>query len=81
MAVVGQPLGEQNVKKTPHNRPFNGADPADNNNKYQDYEWKWDFRLESSQQLKIVVKVPATEGNVEEPEEGCVAIMFGFKDN
>ena len=51
------------------------------NNKYKDYEWKWDFRLESSQQLKIIVKVPVPEGQVEEPEEGCVAIMFGFKDN
>lgn len=51
------------------------------NNKYEDYEWKWDFNLEASQQLKIVVKVPVKEGDVEEPEEGCVAIMFGFKDN
>ena len=51
------------------------------NNKYQDYEWKWDFRLESSQQLKIVVKVPVAEENVEEPAEGCVAIMFGFMDD
>ena len=50
------------------------------NNKYNDFDWKWDFRLESSQQLKIVVKVPVPEGQVEEPEEGCVAIMFGFKD-
>lgn len=51
------------------------------NNKYEDYNWKWDFRLESSQQLKIVVKVPVNDVNVEEPEEGCVAIMFGFKDD
>jgi len=51
------------------------------NNKYQDYEWKWDFRLEASQQLKIVIKVPVSDTNVEEPEEGCVAIMFGFKDD
>lgn len=51
------------------------------NNKYEDYEWKWDFRLESSQQLKIVVKVPVADTNVEEPQEGCVAIMFGFKDD
>lgn len=49
-------------------------------NKYNDYEWKWDFRLESSQQLKIVVKVPVTDGLAEEPKEGCVAIMFGFKE-
>lgn len=50
-------------------------------NKYEDFEWKWDFNLESSQQLKIVVKVPVSEGQIEEPEEGCVAIMFGFKDD
>ncbi|MCF8225570.1 MAG: hypothetical protein K9J30_06800 [Bacteroidales bacterium] len=50
------------------------------NNKYENYEWKWDFKLESSQQLKIVVKVPSPENNMEEPKEGCVAIMFGFKD-
>lgn len=50
------------------------------NNKYNDFEWKWDFRLESSQQLKIVVKVPVTDGLAEEPKEGCVAIMFGFKE-
>ena len=49
-------------------------------NSYHDFEWKWDFRLESSQQLKIVVKVPVPEEKVGEPEEGCVAIMFGFKD-
>ncbi len=51
------------------------------NNRYEDFEWKWDFRLESSQQLKIVVKVPVADGNIEEPAEGCVAIMFGFKDD
>jgi len=50
------------------------------NNKNKDYEWKWDFKLESSQQLKIVVKVPVPDGQVEEPKEGCVAIMFGFKE-
>ena len=49
-------------------------------NKFKDYEWKWDFKLESSQQLKIVVKVPVPDGQVEEPKEGCVAIMFGFKE-
>jgi hypothetical protein len=51
------------------------------NNKYEDFEWKWDFKLESSQQLKIVVKVPVPDDQVEEPEEGCVAIMFGFKND
>lgn len=50
-------------------------------NSLRSFEWKWDFRLESSQQLKIMVKVPVPDGNVEEPQEGCVAIMFGSKDD
>ena len=50
------------------------------NNKYNDNSWKWDFRLEASQQLKIVIKVPVSDGLAEEPKEGCVAIMFGFKE-
>ena len=50
-------------------------------NSLKDYDWKWDFTLESSQQLKIMVKVPIPEGNLDEPEEGCVAIMFGSKDD
>lgn len=50
------------------------------NNKFHGYEWKWDFKLESSQQLKIVVRVPVTKGMADDPKEGCVAIMFGFKD-
>jgi hypothetical protein len=49
------------------------------NNKYQDYEWKWDFRLESSQQLKLVVKVTTFEEAADAPASGCVAILFGFK--
>jgi len=50
-------------------------------NSLNDFDWKWDFNLESSQQLKIVVKVPVPETNMEEPEEGCVAIMFGSQDD
>jgi len=50
-------------------------------NSLNDYDWKWDFNLESSQQLKIMVKVPVPETSLEEPEEGCVAIMFGSKDD
>jgi hypothetical protein len=50
-------------------------------NSLHDFGWKWDFRLESSQQLKIMVKVGIPDGNVDEPEEGCVAIMFGSKDD
>ncbi len=40
----------------------------------------WDFRLESSQQLKIAVKVPVGKGESEYPASGCVSIMFGFKE-
>ena len=40
----------------------------------------WDFNLESSQQLKIAVKVPVGKEDSEYPESGCVAIMFGFKE-
>lgn len=42
----------------------------------------WDFKLESSQQLRIVVKVPASGQKKSETEilSGCVAIMIGFKD-
>lgn len=50
-------------------------------NSLNDFEWKWDFKLESSQQLKIMVKVPIPDANVDEPEEGCVAIMFGSLDD
>ncbi len=50
------------------------------NNKDQNFEWKWDFRLEASQQLKIVVKIPVSTALSGNPMEGCVAIMFGFKE-
>jgi hypothetical protein len=49
-------------------------------NKSNDYSRIWDFRLEASQQLKIFVKVPSTEGLPEDITTGCVAIMFGFKE-
>jgi hypothetical protein len=49
-------------------------------NSLNNYDWKWDFTLESSQQLKIMVKVPLSDTKLEEPEEGCVAIMFGSLD-
>jgi hypothetical protein len=39
----------------------------------------WDFKLESSQQLKIIVKVTTLGSNDDLPTSGCVAIMFGFK--
>lgn len=49
-------------------------------NKSNNYSRIWDFRLEASQQLKIAVKVPATEGLPEDILNGCVAIMFGFSE-
>jgi hypothetical protein len=48
-------------------------------NKDKDFKRTWDFKLESSQQLKIAVKVPVRAGSPEEPNSGCVAIMFGLK--
>jgi hypothetical protein len=40
----------------------------------------WDFEVEASQQLKIMVRVPLNNTKSEYPASGCVAIMFGFKD-
>jgi hypothetical protein len=40
----------------------------------------WDFTLESSQQLKILIRVPVPETKSEFPNSGCVSIMFGFQD-
>jgi hypothetical protein len=48
-------------------------------NKDKDYARTWDFKLQSSQQLKIVVKVSSFNKQAETPASGCVAIMFGFK--
>lgn len=50
-------------------------------NNTNDYMSSWDFRLEASQQLKIAVKVPAEEGLPDDIVSGCVAIMFGFREN
>ena len=41
----------------------------------------WDFELESSQQLKIAVKVPVANPEAEYPHSGCVSIMFGLKED
>jgi len=48
-------------------------------NKEKDFASTWDFKLQSSQQLKIVVKVSSFNKPGETPASGCVAIMFGFK--
>jgi hypothetical protein len=39
----------------------------------------WDFKLQSSQQLRIIIKVPSSGQQTGTPASGCVAIMFGFK--
>jgi hypothetical protein len=48
-------------------------------NKESEMSGIWDFKLEASQQLKIVVKVTTFGTRSELPASGCVAIMFGFK--
>jgi hypothetical protein len=48
-------------------------------NKENNYASTWDFKLESSQQLKLVIKVSSFNQPGETPANGCVAIMFGFK--
>lgn len=48
-------------------------------NKDKDYAKTWDFKLQSSQQLKLVIKVSTFNQPGETPANGCVAIMFGFK--
>lgn len=49
-------------------------------NSQNDHEWKWDVKLESSRQLKIVVTVPVADENTTMPEEGCVTVMIGVLD-
>lgn len=49
------------------------------NKKGENYSKTWDFKLQSSQQLKLVVKVSSFNKSGETPASGCVAIMFGFK--
>jgi hypothetical protein len=39
----------------------------------------WDFKLQSSQQLRIFIKVGSSGKQGGTPANGCVAIMFGFK--
>lgn len=49
-------------------------------NRKNDYSRVWDFKLESSQQLIISLRVKNSEGESEELVSGCVAIMFGIKE-
>jgi len=48
-------------------------------NKDADYAKTWDFKLQASQQLKLVVKVSSFNQPGDTPASGCVSIMFGFK--
>jgi hypothetical protein len=48
-------------------------------NKEKDFAKTWDFKLQSSQQLKLVIKVSSFNQPGTMPASGCVAIMFGFK--
>ena len=52
------------------------------NNREHNLSKIWDFKLDASQQLKIVVKVPVSSKKKSDTEilSGCVAIMFGFKE-
>lgn len=61
---------------------FQVMDAAKNvlyDNKSNNLSNRWDFKLESSQQLKIAIKVQRTTEDSEEFKSGCVSIMFGFK--
>lgn len=49
-------------------------------NKDHNFARTWDFKLQASQQLKILVKVHPSGKNAEDVVSGCVAIMFGFKE-
>jgi hypothetical protein len=42
----------------------------------------WDFKLESSQQLRIVLKVPVSKKKASEGDiiSGCVSVLIGIKD-
>jgi hypothetical protein len=48
-------------------------------NKENNYAKTWDFKLENSKQLKLIVKVASFNKPGDVPANGCVAIMFGFK--
>lgn len=52
-------------------------------NKDKNYASTWDFKLQSSQQLKFIIKVTSSSNHSsgDAPASGCVAIMFGFKLN
>ncbi len=50
-------------------------------NRKNDYSRLWDFKLQASQQLIISLRVKNSEVESEELLSGCVAIMFGIKED
>ena len=50
-------------------------------NRKNNFSRLWDFKLESSQQLIISLRVKHSEGESDELISGCVAIMFGIKES
>lgn len=48
-------------------------------NAKNNFSTTWDFKVENTQQLIILVKVPVTSPKDEDLKSGCVAIMFGLK--
>lgn len=50
-------------------------------NRKNDYSRVWDFKLQASQQLIISLRVKNSEGETDELVSGCVAIMFGIKED
>ena len=50
-------------------------------NRKSDYSRIWDFKLQSSQQLIISLRVKNGDSESDELISGCVAIMFGIKED
>ena len=50
-------------------------------NRKNDYKRVWDFKLQASQQLIISLRVRNSEDETDELVSGCVAIMFGIKED
>lgn len=50
-------------------------------NRKNNYSKIWDFKLQASQQLIISLRVKNSEEETTELVSGCVAIMFGIKED
>ncbi len=74
VAILGEdkiPGVEFRVLDSSRNVLYSSKDAEDSN--------VWDFRLESSQQLMLVIVVPRESPQGQIPKSGCVSIMFGFR--